>query len=104
MSCDKAFKYLLWSLVTFVCIIFVTSIGDFHRAANAIVALGKKGIKHCETTTEVTCTSDLQAKVTADVDSVEESKEVAEGTLLKEEESACNSGNKDHIIEFCRVY
>lgn len=90
-------------LDTCLCTIFVTSIDDFHRAANAIVALGKKGIKHCETTAEVTCTSDLQAKVTTDVDGVEENKEVAEGTLLKEEETACNSGNQNHT-NFCRVH
>ncbi|KAK4297978.1 hypothetical protein Pmani_029639 [Petrolisthes manimaculis] len=71
-----------------------------YRAANAIVALGKKGIKHCETTAEVTCTSDLNVKATTDVDGIEENKEVGDGTLLKEEESACNSGkSRSHTPE-----
>ncbi|KAG0724961.1 Protein tramtrack, alpha isoform [Chionoecetes opilio] len=63
-----------------------------YRAANAIVALGKKGSKHCDTNPEATSASDLSLKVTAEGDAPEETKETSEASGQKEEESLCVSG------------
>lgn len=62
------------------------------RAANAIVALGKKGAKHCDTSTEAASVNDLNLKITAEGDGQDESKEVSEASSQKEEESLCISG------------
>ncbi|KAK8405401.1 hypothetical protein O3P69_001740 [Scylla paramamosain] len=71
-----------------------------YRAANAIVALGKKGAKHSDTSTEAACANDLNLKITAEGDGHDESKETSEASSQKEEESLCVSGkSRSHTPE-----
>lgn len=71
-----------------------------YRAANAIVALGKKGAKHCDTSTEAASVNDLNLKITAEGDGQDESKEISEASSQKEEESLCISGkSRSHTPE-----
>ncbi|KAG7163853.1 hypothetical protein Hamer_G019123 [Homarus americanus] len=72
-----------------------------YRAANAIVALGKKGAKYCEINTEVIGVSELHTKIVTEGETQEESGEIStEGNNLKEEEVTCVSGkSRSHTPE-----
>lgn len=64
-----------------------------YRAANAIVALGKKGPKPCDASTDVIGVCDLTTKITPEGDLPEESREVStECNNVKEEEGTFISG------------
>ncbi|XP_053651652.1 uncharacterized protein [Cherax quadricarinatus] len=72
-----------------------------YRAANAIVALGKKGIKHCDINAEAITVSELTTKVNNEGEAQEENLEVStESNSLREEEVTCVSGkSRSHTPE-----
>lgn len=85
-----------WTLILPPVIIW-THFG-LYRAANAIVALGKKGAKHCDITTEATCANDLSLKTEGDWP--EENKETSEASNQKDEETMCVSGTYNVTLSF----
>ena len=68
-----------------------------YRAANAIVALSKKGAKHSEATVEVpsaTGTNGVSSKTdVVETEVHEDTEAVTENSTIKEEEVASSSGN-----------
>lgn len=61
----------------------------YFRAANAIVALGKKGAKHCDITAVIAGSNGLTNKTSSEGETQEEIVEtIAEVSVVKEEEAA----------------
>lgn len=76
------------------------------RAANAIVALGKKGAKHCDIAAVIAGSNGLTGKAGAEVEGHDEGADVvvSEAGVVKEEEAHHAQGNEAGIRGFLVLF